>query len=99
MDHQLVAGVVLDTAVAQHLPRLRDVVLLVEDGGAAVGRPVQPDETHDGGDHGKAPRYDPAAELVRRRRGTQPEAGRSRWLRPRSPGTERRDLGDPVALV
>ena len=99
MDHQLVAGVVLDTAVAQHLPGLRDVVLLVEDRRATVGGPVQPDEPHDAGDHREDPRDDPAAELVRRRRGTQPEAGRGRRLRPRSPRTERRDLGDGVALV
>ena len=50
VDDQLVAGVVLDAAVAQHLPGLRDVVLLVEDRRAAVGRPVQPDEPHDAGD-------------------------------------------------
>jgi hypothetical protein len=61
MDDEFVARVVLHAAVAQHLPRLQRVVLLVEDGGAAVGRVAEAREPGRGGDQRQDERDDPAA--------------------------------------
>ena len=82
VDHELEAGVVLDAAVAQHLPRLRHVVLLVEDGGAAVGGAAEArepdgrrDQPEDERDH--ASRAGGRSAAARRARRRAPAAGRS----------------------
>ncbi|SKU34957.1 Uncharacterised protein [Mycobacteroides abscessus subsp. abscessus] len=58
MHHEPVAGVVLDAVVGDDLPALRHVVLLVEDGSAAIGERAKVDEPgqcryrcDDGGHH------------------------------------------------
>ncbi len=68
----LVGGVVLDPAVAHHLPGLRHVVLLVEDGGAAVGRLAEVPQPQDGGEQRDGDRDRPAAQRVGGRRAAQP---------------------------
>jgi hypothetical protein len=69
---QFVAGVVLEAAVAQHLPRLRHVVLLVEDRGAVVGRETQVLEANHGADQRDDERDQPAAQPVGRHRPAEP---------------------------
>ena len=96
---QLVAGVVLDAAVAQHLPGLRHVVLLVEDRGAPVRGPVEPDEPHDAGDQRERERDDPAAQPVGRRRGPEPQAGRRGRLRRGPPGPSAGTSGVAAVVV
>ena len=96
MDDQLEAGVVLDAAVAQHLPRLRDVVLLVEDGGAAVGGAAEAREPHGRRDEPEEDRDHPAAQAVGRRGGAEHVGGlggtASGWL------AERLDAGGRVVV-
>jgi hypothetical protein len=67
VDHELEAGVVLDAAVAQHLPRLRHVVLLVEDRGAAVGGAAEAREPDGRRDQPEHERHDESAQAVGRR--------------------------------
>ena len=65
---ELVTRVVLVPAVAQRLPGLRDVVLLVEDRRAVVGGPPQVPHPHDARDQREHDRDDPAAQPVGRHR-------------------------------
>lgn len=66
MNHQSVTGIVLDAATGQNLPALRNVVLLVEDRCAGVGRVGEHREACDRRDSGDESGDDPAAQSVGR---------------------------------